>query len=85
VAGEGATRDAAGDNIRRTVSLDAYRRNVGGSITLAVTGTDNPVPSQLSERQTPPKATPAVTAGSDAPVVPDASDKKPKKTNKKKS
>jgi len=48
------------------VSLDAYKRNVGGHITIAVTGTDNPVPSQLT-RQTPPESAPAVSAESDKP------------------
>lgn len=43
------------------MSLDAYRRTVGGSITIAVTGTDNPVPTQLSDRKTTPtQSTPAV-------------------------
>jgi hypothetical protein len=79
VASETATRDAAGDNIKRTVSLDAYRRNVGGSITLAVTGTDNPVPSQLSERQTPPQATPAVTPDPDTATDTDAATTKARK------
>ena len=38
MASEGAPRDAAGDIIKRTVSLDAYRRNVGGSITIDASG-----------------------------------------------
>ena len=41
------------------VSFDVYRTTVGGSITIAVTGTDNPVPTQ-SDRTTP-----------SAPVVPE--------------
>jgi hypothetical protein len=49
---------------------------VGGSITIAVTGTDNPVPSQL-DRQTPTQSTPAIApeAATDA----DATTSKPKK------
>ena len=81
MASEGAPRDAAGDIIKRTVSLDAYRRNVGGSITIAVTGTDNPVPSQL-ERQTPPQATPAVKPESDAAADADPVTSKSKKKKK---
>ena len=45
-----------------TVSLDAYPSTVGGSITIAVTGTDNPVATPTG-RSTPPSA----------PVVPEAS------------
>jgi septal ring-binding cell division protein DamX len=60
VASETAARDAAAGT-QTPVSLDAYRRNVGGSITIAVTGTDNPVPSQITDaRSTPTEPTPAV-------------------------
>ena len=51
---------------------------MGGSITLAVTGTDNPVPSQL-DRQTPPQTTPVVKPASDAAADTDAATGKPKK------
>ena len=63
------------------MSLDAYRRNVGGSITLVVTGTENPVPSQLSERQTPPQATPAVTPDSDPAADTDTANTQPKQNS----
>ncbi|HET9452848.1 MAG TPA: hypothetical protein VFO66_01090 [Gemmatimonadaceae bacterium] len=51
-----------------TVSFDAYRSTVGGSITIAVTGTDNPVPTQ-SDRNTPPSA-PVVPASSATATAP---------------
>lgn len=54
---------------RQTVSLDAYRRTVGGSITIGVTGTDNPVPTQFSDRKTTPTQP--------APAVPEAPAKAP--------
>lgn len=54
----------------RTVSLEAYKRNVGGAITIAVTGTDNPVPSQLT-RATPPEPAPAVPAEAEKPAKDD--------------
>lgn len=62
------------------MSFDAYHKHTGGSITIAVTATDNPIPSQ-SGRSTPEKATPA---------VPDEQPKKPaqgkaRKGKKKKS
>lgn len=53
------------------MSLDAYRHQTGGSITIAVTGTDNPVPSTEGGdfMRTPSGSVPAVSgerAGSEA-------------------
>lgn len=60
-------------NRSHTVSLDAHRHQTGGSITVAVTGTDNPVPSEPAQH-TPSQPT---------PVVPDEADPTTDKRKKK--
>jgi hypothetical protein len=53
---------------------------MAGSITLAVTGTDNPIPTQPGERKTPTQPTPEIIPDpNDAPLEPDVSKKPPKK------
>jgi hypothetical protein len=80
VTSEAAARDAAADTTSTTVSNDAYRRNAAGSITIAVTGTDNPVPTEQGERQTPPQVTPAVTSEQkDQPPRTEVGSKRPKR------
>ena len=68
--GEGLATTRPRTTTTTNVSFDAYRSTVGGSITIAVTGTDNPVPTQ-SDRNTPPSA-PVIPASSAPAATPPA-------------
>jgi hypothetical protein len=66
------------------VSFDAYRRHAGGSISIAVTGTDNPVPTQASSATlTPPESAPAVPEPATDAKVPQEESKQPGPQSKK--